>query len=215
MVGDTAFGEMRALMVASQLRTVGIARPSVLDAMGAVPRERFVPAAFAPVAYHDRMIPLGRDRFLNAPATIGQLLDEADVRRGERVLLVGAGSGYTAAVLVALGAEVVGVESDGRLLAQARERVPEATLVEAELAAGAPAEGPYDVIVIDGAVETVPPALVAQLQPQGRLVAGQLDRGVTRLALGRRAGPGFALHAFADAEVAALPGFVAPPVFSF
>ncbi len=89
------------------------------------------------------------------------------------------------------------------------------TLVEGPLAQGWPQGAPYDFILIDGAVEFVPDALIAQLRDGGRLAAALLERGVTRLALGRKAGDGFAMAAFADAAAAVLPGFVRPKTFTF
>ena len=205
----------RTAMVASQLRTSGVSSPALLMAMGRIAREAFVPEDRRATAYIDRAIPLGSGRALNPPATIAQLIEAADVASGDRVLVVGAGSGYTLAVVAALGAVVFGVESDPRLTLLANANVPDAEVVEGPLEAGAAGNAAYDAIIIDGAVESVPEALIGQLASDGRLVTGLVENGVTRLARGRRGGTGFGLVAFADAEAAPLPGFARPRTFVF
>jgi protein-L-isoaspartate(D-aspartate) O-methyltransferase len=211
------FEQMRRAMVASQLRTTGVSDPRVVAAMGAVPRERFVPADRVAIAYADVLVPLPGGRTLNTPMALGKLLTEAQPRRTDRALLIGAATGYAAAVLDQLVAEVVAVEEDGDLVQAARTALAgsDVTLVQAPLVAGHPVGAPYDLILIDGAVDEVPQALVDQLADGGRLAAGVLDDGVTRLAVGRRAGPGFGMVPFADAAAAILPGFARPRTFSF
>jgi protein-L-isoaspartate(D-aspartate) O-methyltransferase len=148
---------------------------------------------------------------------LGRLLTEAAPRPGERALAVGVATGYAAAVLARLAGSCVALEEDAELAAAARRNLAgcDVRLVEGPLAEGCAALGPYDLILIDGAVEFVPEALVAQLAERGRLAAGLLENGVTRLAIGRRAGDGFAMAAFADAAAAILPGFAKPPAFKF
>jgi protein-L-isoaspartate(D-aspartate) O-methyltransferase len=150
------------------------------------------------------------------------LLTEAYLLPADRVLLIGAAGGYTAAVLAGLVGQVVAVESDPALAALAREALAgysNVTLVEGPLDAGhAPSDSggaPYDVLMIDGSVEHVPEALVAQLATGGRAVAGIADRGVTRLASGRKTAGGFALLDFADIDCVSLPGFARPKTFTF
>jgi protein-L-isoaspartate(D-aspartate) O-methyltransferase len=212
------FEAMRQAMVTSQLRTAAVSDTRVIAAMGSVPRERFVPAARQAFAYADGPIPLGRGRSLNLPMSTGRLLTEAYLRRTDRVLLIGAATGYTAALLAGIVRHVTSVEVDPELAAAAREALAgteEVTVVEGPLEAGHPAGAPYDVLVIDGAVEQVPDALLDQVAPEGRIVAGLNDRGVTRLAAGRRSAHGFGLTDFADAECVPLPGFARPRGFSF
>jgi protein-L-isoaspartate(D-aspartate) O-methyltransferase len=211
------FDQMRRAMIASQLRTTGTNDARVLAAMGEVPRERFVPAARASLAYADALVPLKPGRDFNSPMALGRLLTEAAPRPGERVLVVAAATGYAAALLARLAGPVVAVEEDCDLAAQARANLAGTGVRFVE---GPPAEGcrdgaPYDLILIDGAVEYVPEALVAQLADGGRLAAGLLENGVTRLAIGRRAGEGFGMAAFADAAAAILPGFAKPRAFEF
>jgi protein-L-isoaspartate(D-aspartate) O-methyltransferase len=213
---DTA--RMRAAMAASQLRPTAVSDNRVVAAMASVPRERFLPAAARAAAYRDTAIPLGHGRYQNTPMATGRLLTRSELIREDRVLLIGAAGGYTAAVLAAMGAQVVAVEEHPALAALARTALadlPEVTLVEAPLAEGAAAHAPFDVMVVDGAVEELPSALVEQVRPEGRIVAGLLERGVTRLAVGRRTAGGAGLVAFADAECAILPGFEKPQGFRF
>jgi protein-L-isoaspartate(D-aspartate) O-methyltransferase len=211
------FEHMRRAMIASQLRTTGTNDPRVLAAMGEVPRERFVPASRVSLAYADTLVPLKPGRDLNSPMALGRLLTEAAPQRGERALVIGAATGYAAAVLARLVGPVTAVEEDPELAAAARDNLArsEVALVEGPAAKGFEAGAPYDLILIDGAVEFVPDLLIGQLADGGRLAAGLLENGVTRLAIGRRAGEGFAMAAFADAAAAILPGFVRPRAFTF
>lgn len=211
------FEHMRRAMIASQLRTTGTNDPRVLAAMGEVPRERFVPAARASLAYADALVPLGPGRDFNSPMALGRLLTEAVPKPGERVLVVAAATGYAAALLARLAGPVTALEEDKALAEEARANLAGtgAKLVEGPLASGWADGAPYDLILIDGAVEGVPEALVGQLADGGRLATGLLENGVTRLAIGRRAGEGFGMAAFADAAAAILPGFAKPRAFRF
>lgn len=207
------FAAARAAMVENQLRPQGVTDPAVLDAMGSVPRERFVPEHSRPLAYVDRGVAIGDARFLAAPAVLGQLLTQMMPERGQRALVVGAGTGYSAAVLADMGLEVVALESSPELAAQARELGVE--VVEGPLEAGYKKGAPYDQILIDGAVEMIPEALVAQLADGGRLGTALVDRGITRLTVGRKAGGAFGHLSIGDAGVPALPGFARPRAFTF
>ena len=213
---DQAFETMRQAMVASQLRTNAVSDPRVVAAMARVPRERFVAENRRSLAYVDIAVPLEGGRALCPPMVLGRLLTEAHPGPADHALIVGAATGYSAAVLGGLVASVVALEEDAALAVRARDLLAgEAgvTLVEGPLTQGCAASAPYDLILIDGAVEQVPPALVAQLAPRGRLAAAVVERGVTRLAVGRRAGGDFAMTAFADAAAPILPGF--EPVAGF
>ncbi len=214
---EQAFDQMRAAMIASQLRTTGTNDPRVLAAMGEVARERFVPGERIALAYADALVPLKPGRDLNSPMALGRLLTEAAPRPGERVLAVGVATGYAAAVLARMIGGCVAVEEDEALAAAARRNLSGVAveLVEAPLVGGCPERGPYDLILIDGAVESVPDALVDQLADGGRLATGLVENGIARLAIGRRAGDGFGMVAFADAAAAILPGFAKPRAFKF
>ena len=206
------FAAAREAMVESQLRPQGVADPAVLDAMGRVPREKFLLSHTRPLAYVDRAVGLGGDRFLPAPAVLGQLLTQMIPERGQRALVVGAGTGYSAAVLDAIGLDVTAVESAPELVAASG---PDAKLVDGPLEEGYARAAPYDQILIDGAVEFIPDAIVDQLADGGRLGTALVDRGVTRLIIGRKAGGAFGYLSIGDAGVPVLPGFSRPKEFSF
>lgn len=206
----------RTAMVVSQLRTSGVSDARVVAAMAQVERERFLPESQRALAYRDRPLPLGNGRVQNPPLATGLLLTEARLQPEDKVLIVGAAGGYAAAVAAKLAAKVVAVEADPALAASARTALEgSAELVEAPLAEGHAAGAPYDVLIVDGAVEELPAALAAQVAPGGRIVAGLVDRGVTRLASGVRSESGFGLKAFADIETVVLPGFEKPRGFKF
>ncbi len=209
---------LRSAMVSSQLRTSAVNDPRVVAAMAQVERERFLPARAARFAYADTMVELPGGRRHNNPLATGRLLTEARVQPGDKVLLVGSAGGYAAALLAKLAREVVALEEVPELVAHARTAlagVGDVQVVEGPLNAGWAAGAPYDLIVIDGAVEQVPEALVEQARPGARLATGLVDRGITRLATGARGVTGFGLVDFADCVCTILPGFEKPRGFSF
>lgn len=215
---DQNFTAMRRAMVESQLRTNDVNDPVLLEAILSVPREAFLPETRRASAYIDRSVPLGDGRALNPPLATARLLVEAGINLGDNVLLVGAATGYAAALLARLGCSVVALEEDASLLAQAKTAL--AGYAGVTLAAGPLAKGhakcaPYDVVVVDGAIEAMPDTLVAQLKVGGRAVFASAERGVTRLCLGVRSAGGFGARAFVDSEAAVLPGFAAPKGFTF
>lgn len=207
------FAAARAAMVECQLRPEGVTDALVVGAMGSVPRERFVPPEVRPLAYVDRALRIGEGRFLPAPVFLGSLLTQMFLSPGQRVLVVGAGTGYSAAVLQAIGLSVTALESSPALAMQAREN--DIDVVEGPLEAGWSKAAPYDQILIDGAVEYVPDAIIAQLANGGRLGTALVDRGVTRLIVGRKSGDAFGFLSLSDAGVPALPGFSRPKAFTF
>lgn len=161
-------------MVEGQLRPNRVTDPALLAAMAELPREAFLPPAQRPLAYVDEDIPLGGGRALMEPMVFARLVQAAGIRPGSRVLVVGAGAGYGAAVLARMGASVVALEAPGPL-AEALRASPAARAEGVKVVAGALAEGwaveaPYDVVLIEGAVEEIPPALTGQLAEGGRLV---------------------------------------------
>ncbi|BBC98848.1 protein-L-isoaspartate(D-aspartate) O-methyltransferase [Sphingobium sp. YG1] len=198
-------------MVESQLRTSDVDDQRVIAAMAKVPREAYVPAERRSMAYVDRPIPLAGGRALNPPLVTGRLLTEAQIAPGDKVLLIGAATGYAAALLVDMGAVVTAVEEEGVL----EIAVPGITVVRGALNAGAADGAPYDVLFIDGAVEEVPATLVQQLAEDARVVTGVADRGVTRLSSGRVVAGALGLNSLVDIEMVVLPGFGAPKAFVF
>jgi protein-L-isoaspartate(D-aspartate) O-methyltransferase len=207
------FAAAREAMVESQLRPQGVTDPAVLEAMGRIQRERFLPSHTRPLAYVDRAVAIGEGRFLPAPAVLGQLLTQMKAERGQRALVVGAGTGYSAAVLSAMGLQVDAVECDAALAAEARELG--AKVIEAPLELGHAAGAPYDQILIDGSVEYIPDAIIDQLADGGRLGTAMIERGITRLVVGRKVGGAFGTLSIGDAGVPALPGFSRPKGFTF
>jgi protein-L-isoaspartate(D-aspartate) O-methyltransferase len=207
------FAAARQAMVDSQLRPQGVNDPSVIAAMSLVPRERFVPDEQKPLAYVDRSVPLGEGRALPAPAVLGLLLTALAPVRGERALVIGAGTGYAAAVLKEMGIDTYAVESSATLAHVGRQNGVE--IVEGALADGLRKGAPYDIVLLDGAVEVIPETLVEQLRDGGRFGGAIVDQGITRLVTGRKAGGGFGYLTIADAATPELPGFERPPAFVF
>lgn len=207
------FVAARAAMVESQLRPQGVTDPRVLSAMGSIPREQFLPDHSRPLAYVDRAVALGEGRFLSAPAVLGQLLTQMMPIPGTRALVIGAGTGYSAAVFKAIGLEVVAIEAVAELAEKARSQGVD--VVEAPLEAGDAKSAPYDQIFIDGAIEVIPEAIIDQLAEGGRLGAALVDRGITRLVVGRKSGGAFGYLTIGDAGVPLLPGFSRPKAFTF
>lgn len=210
-MGELDFAALRKAMVVSQLRTSDVNDERIVLAMSRVRREEYVPAERQASAYIDRPVPLGHGRMLNPPLVTGRLLVLADVQPGEKVLLIGAATGYTAAVLAELGAQVVAVEQDDLGGAAAAG----VTMVNGPLNAGAPAHAPYDAIIVEGAVEQVPQALTDQLAEGGRIALGFVDRGVCHMALGRKYGGHVGYDSRFDMDMAVLPGFERERGFSF
>ena len=207
------YAAAKAAMVESQLRPEGVTDPAVLGAMAAIDREGFLPEAVRPLAYSDRAIALGDGRFITPPTILGQLLTQMRPLAGQRALVVGAGTGYSASVLARIGLDVVALESSAALAARARELGID--VVDGPLEAGWTASAPYDQILIDGAVEAIPDAIIDQLAEGGQLGASLIDRGVTRLIVGRKAGGAFGYLSLGDAGTPALPGFGRPQAFTF
>lgn len=201
----------RRAMFDSQLRPEAVTDGGVLAAMASVEREKYVPEGSRPFAYFDRPVPLGNGRSMMPPAALGRLLSELAPRPGERALVVGAGSGYSTALLTAIGLDVTAFEDDADLAAQARA----AGVAIAKTDAKSLGDEPYDLILIDGAVEVIPATLVARLVEGGRLATALIDRGVSRLVIGRASGGSLGLRTIVDAAVDPLPGFERPRAFTF
>lgn len=162
-------------MVERQLRRRGIADERVLAAMGRVPREAFVPVALVPDAYADAALPIGGGQTISQPLVVATMLAALHPAPGDRALDVGTGSGYAAALLAELGAEVVGIELLPELAERARRALAVAGHPEVEVRVGdgrlgAPDRAPFDVIGVAAATDEVPPALLDQLADGGRLV---------------------------------------------
>ncbi len=169
------FAILRRKMVDNQLRTSNVTDRRVLAAMGDVPRERFVPDGRRELAYADLAHPLGGGRALGAPAPFAKLLQLAEIAPGDRILDVGAGTGYSTAVLSRLGGQATALEPDAQLAAAARDNlaslgVTNAAVIEAGLDGAVLEPRSFDVIIVDGALESEPAGLLRLLADGGRLV---------------------------------------------
>ena len=216
--------EARKHMVDGQLRPNRVVDPRLLAAMGEIPRERFLPPHLAARAYVDEDVRLPGGRALMEPMVVARLLQLLAIRPGDRVLVVGAGTGYAAAVAAQCGAEVVALEEDAALVAAALRALagliaPAALrLVEGPITEGDVAGAPYDAILIEGEVPEVPPSIIGQLAEGGRLatVLAANARGVSsRAVLGRRVGGAFSLSDAFDCATLPLPAFRRAPGFVF
>ncbi len=216
----------RAFMVDGQVRPNKVTDPRIIAAMRRLPREAFLPPHCAALAYADEDVPLGGGRYMMEPMVIARLVQMAALRSGERVLVVAAGGGYGAALMAACGAKVTALEEDPALIALARAALaaeaPDVALVEGRIADGWAAAAPYDVILIEGAVEQVPAPIVAQIKPgSGRLVTVQVDphrAGAARIGhavLGELTPAGLSLQPVFDCAVPLLPGMRRAPGFVF
>ena len=185
-------------MIDSQLRTSGVNDAYILERMNAVARERFVPPAAGGHAYIDRAIALGEGRFLAAPAVHAAMLQQARPCLTDRALVVDGGSGYLPELLAPLVGSLAVMSPD-----------------EALAGSGGAQDGGFTLVMIDGAVEVLPAALIRRLAPGARVVTGWLRGTVTCLATGREAAGEVALVALAEIGIPVLPEFAAPQGWSF
>ena len=210
----------RANMVENQIRANRVTDLRLIAALEELPREAFVPDPLRGIAYVDEDLPLGRGRYLMEPMVLARLVQAADIAPGDLVLDIGCATGYSSAVLAWLANTVVALESDPELAAAATRTLGElgidtVAVVEGALEWGYPEQGPYDAILLNGAIPDVPDAIRRQLSDGGRLVtvveSGGIGRGVRVL----RHGDHFARVELFDAATPALVGFAAPPAFVF
>ncbi|WP_232372195.1 protein-L-isoaspartate O-methyltransferase family protein [Acuticoccus mangrovi] len=223
-MGDEAV--LRTRMVNNQLRTFDVTDHRVQDAMLTVPRERFVPADQRVIAYSDEAIAIQRDevgrptRTMTYPAVLGRLLQLARVQDEDVVLLVGAGLGYTAAVLGQLASSVIALECDSELAERAtanleQNDVTNVVVVNGPLETGYPSEAPFDIVFIDGAIAVEPTALFDQLKDGGRLVVIEGEGLAGRARLYTKGPSGVSRREAFNAVAGLLPGFTKAPTFVF
>ena len=179
----TDFARRRTMMVDTQIRPSDVTKFPIIEAMLSVPRETFVPAGQREAAYIGENVTLKPGRVVLEPRTLAKMLDALNVQPGEVVLDIGTGLGYSTALLARMAEAVVALEEDGDLAKDAEAALAEAgadnaAVVQGSLAEGAAKHGPYDVIVIEGGVETLPAALEGQLKEGGRMVALFMDGAV-------------------------------------
>jgi protein-L-isoaspartate(D-aspartate) O-methyltransferase len=186
------FTAARRAMVLNQLRPQGVTNLGVLAAMGTVPREAFVPEGMRAAAYSDRSLILDGGSPMMPPAELGILLNALDPKAGEKALVIGQGGAYSAAILEALGLQVVRSDSD------------------------APSgRGAFDIVLVEGSVAKLPEWAAGILAPGGRVAAAILEKGVARLSIGRGDRGAIGFKSLADAQVPPLPALQARPQFTF
>lgn len=206
----------RKNMVDSQVRPSDVTDRRIINAMLEVPREQYLPAAKAAVAYMDSDVPLAGGRALLGPRTFAKLMQLATIESGDHVLDVGALGGYSTAVIARLAKSVVALEADQSHAGSATPKgeFGPVAAVTGPLAQGWAKAGPYDVIVLEGAVETVPELVFQQLKPGGRLVAVLADAGASRATLWQKAAHGVVNRPGFDATAQLLPGFARVRTFA-
>jgi protein-L-isoaspartate(D-aspartate) O-methyltransferase len=214
------YAKARFNMVEAQIRTNKVTDQALLAAMSRLPRQIFVPPELAGVAYVDKSLRITPDRYLLEPLVLARLLQEAMVAPSDRTLVIGAGTGYSTAVLADLAASVVAVESDPQLAEAAQSNLAALAVTNARvhfgpLESGVAASSPYDVILIDGMISELPQAIADQIADHGRLVtveAREVRTGAGMLY--RKLGGSVSGRILFDAVGPYLPGFEPRPVFA-
>ncbi len=220
------FRMARRAMVDGQVRTSDVTNLGIIAAMLDIPREAFVPEAQAAFAYLDRDVPVADAtatepaRYLMKPMVLARLIQAANPAPTDRVLVIGAGAGYAAAVLSRLAAHVCALEESESLYSRARSVLSSLgghniNVIHGYLADGAPDSAPYDVILIDGGVETVPDRLCAQLSSRGRLLAVEVTGPAGKAKLFQAVNGRFSGRELFDASAPVLPCFSVAPTFVF
>jgi protein-L-isoaspartate(D-aspartate) O-methyltransferase len=215
----TDFAARRTTMVDTQVRPSDVTKYPIIEAMLAVPREAYVPAARREAAYVGEHVALGGGRILLEARTFAKLLDALDIQPAEIVLDLGCGLGYSTAVLARMCEAVVAVEEDEALATEAQrtlsaQGVDNAAVIVGKLAEGAAKAGPYDVIMLEGAVEAVPATLIAQLKEGGRIAALVMDGNLGEARIGYKIDGQMNWRQVFNASAPLLPGFKAHRAFA-
>ena len=220
----SGFSTARQKMIDGQVRTNDVTNRRILDAMLIIPREAFVPASRQALAYLDLDLDVSENaaakRFLIKPALTARLLQAAEIGENDRVLVVGCATGYVAALVAKLAGQVTATESDSALAAKAKDAFASLGLGNVVCKTAACAEGnqdgaPYDVIVLNGATEVTPEALLGQLKEGGRLVGVSAESRPQRAIIVTRSHGEFGHRALFDAAAPVLPGLARTPSFVF
>ena len=212
------YAARRVMMVDTQVRPSDVTKFPIIAAMLAVPREVYVPRDKREAAYVGENVDIGAGRVMLEARTLAKLLDALDILPTETALDLGCGLGYSTAVLARLAEAVVAVEEDETLAAEAQrsfsaEGVDNAAIVVAPLAAGDAKHGPYDVIMVQGGVEVIPEALLAQLKDGGRIGAVFMEGALGVARIGHKADGRVTWRFGFNATAPVLPGFAAKPAF--
>lgn len=208
----TDFAARRTMMVDTQVRPNDVTKFPVIEAMLAIPREEFVPASRRPVAYSGENLELGDGRVLLEPRTLAKMVDMLDIQPTDLVLDIGCGYGYSAAVIARMAEAVVGIEENEEMAGEAERRLADigvfnVAVLQGELAAGNAKQGPYDAILIGGAVEEVPVAITDQLKEGGRIAALFLEGNLGVVRIGHRINGRVNWRYAFNAYAPLLPGF--------
>lgn len=214
------FKAARTAMVDRQVRPADVTDYAIIEAMLWAPRERFAPMAQREVAYAGEHMPLGKGRVALDCRTFAKMLEAADVGPDDLVLDLAPGLGYSTAVLGRLAAAVIGIEPDETMAQSASQALGElgvdnAVVTEGDPAAGDADHGPFDVILVNGAVERAPDALLGQLKDGGRMVAIWREGALGRCCVTRRSGDSFTTRRVFDADAPVVAGFETPEAFVF
>jgi protein-L-isoaspartate(D-aspartate) O-methyltransferase len=214
------FATARRKMVDNQVRPNDVTEPRLISALLDIPRERFAPADRAVMAYMDSDLVIGDGRALLKPMVLARLIQAADIRETDNVLDVACGTGYSTAVLARLAHSVTALEENAVLADQAARllgdlAVANASVVTGSLNAGWSQNAPYDVILVNGAVEFVPEALLAQLKEDGRLLTVVSTGPIGKATLYQRVAGDISTQPVFDAAAPLLKDFVKPPEFVF
>ena len=206
------FATRRRMMVDTQVRPSDVTKFPIIDAMLSVPREDFVPAARREAAYVGENLPLADGRVILEPRTLAKMLDALDISQSELVLDIGAGLGYSAAVISYMAAVVVAVEADEEMAGEAQAALVAAgidnvILHMAPLAEGAAQHGPYDVIVVEGGVTEFPQGLADQLKEGGRVACLFVEGALGEVRIGRKQAGRITWRLAFNASAPVLPGF--------
>lgn len=209
----------RTLMVDTQVRPSDVTKFPIIEALLSVAREDYVPDSQRDAAYVGENIAIGGGRVLLEPRTLAKMLDAVDVQPGDVVLDLGCGLGYSTAILAQLADFVVAVEDDGARAEEAQQilsshGVDNAAVFEGALAEGAEKNGPYDVVILQGAVETLPDALLAQVKEGGRVVAIFAEGALGVVRVGRKIDGAMNWRMAFNASAPVLPGFAREAAFS-
>lgn len=213
------FAARRTTMVDTQVRPSDVTKLPIIESMLAIPRERFVPGSLQEAAYVGENLELAAGRVLLEPRTLAKMLDALDIHPGDMVLDIAPATGYSSAVIARLAEAVIAVEPDASLADEAEAALESvgATNVVVErgpAAEGAPAHGPYDAMIVQGAVQDFPPALADQLKDGGRVVALFMVGALGVVRIGVKAAGTIHWRDSFNAGAPVLDGFSAPAVFA-
>ncbi len=218
----SVFTERRQTMIESQLRTNKVIDVALLHAFETVPKEEFIAPELRGLAYVDEDLMIGHGRFILEPMVFAKLIQALDLNSDDSILDIAAGCGYSTSILACLGQSVVGIEANQELAGTAQKNmqhhsIDNAVILHGEHTEGFEAEGPYDAIVIEGALAQVPEKILHQLSTKGKLVTilRQHRAGPGKAVMFRRAGDGFKHQILFDAQTPVLEEFNQSNAFIF